>query len=220
MKVLILTGGIGSGKTTVLELIQKHHPEVFCQSADSIAHGITGTEKFRSYLKTLGVKDLHELGKLMFADRRLKRKVESYVHWRVALKLLFGLLRAWAMGYLVCVVEIPIWFELSLWKMTKGNNVLVVAPMEDRIQRVINRDGLSREQVLHRINAQMPDSEKIVCADYVLHNAHSKETLERELKTLMRTHRPSFFIHKVIFYYGAVLLLFSSLLLLFALFAY
>lgn len=206
MRILVLTGGIGSGKTTVIDLIKKNYPYVFCLSADELSRRITDGQGFRNFLLSFGIQNREELRKKIFVDNSIRKQVESYVHWRVAAMMLFGFLVAWFQGSLIFVVEIPIWFELPIWRLFKGSNLLVVAPMEDRIRRIMTRDRLTRTEVVHRIKAQMPDSEKTSRADHILHNTHGKGKLKREVHALMQMHTPSYFIHKVILYYGIILL--------------
>ena len=204
MKVLVLTGGIGSGKSTVLSVIKDEFKQAFCLKADDISHKITSDRKF---LRSIGVSSRKELRERMFVDASLKRRAEKSVHWRVGIILLKELLKAWFMGVQICVIELPIWFELPFWKVTKGNNILACAPLEMRAKRVMQRDGLSKEQFMQRINAQMPDEQKMLLADHVVHNDSDMNKLKEEINVLMRLYRPNYIVDKILLYYCALLLL-------------
>jgi dephospho-CoA kinase len=202
MKILVLTGGIGSGKTTVLKMIKKRYPAIFCICADEIAFGVTTSKGF---LQAMGIPDRQVLHERMFLDSKLKNKVEAYVHWRVAVGIIKRAIKAWLCGYTLCVVEIPIWFESHFWRLTRGNNILVVAPLEERIQRVLQRDGLDRARVIYRIKAQMSDEAKQLYADHVIHNNKDRKSLLKELERMISSNEPSYLVHKVILYYGLLL---------------
>jgi len=81
-------------------------------------------------------------------------------------------------------LEIPLLFEKG-WEGRLHGTLLVAAPLEERVRRVMARSGLSREEVLARERAQMPEEEKRKRATWVLENTGSLEDLERALKAVL-----------------------------------
>ena len=188
MRVVVITGGIGSGKSLSLDIIKKYYPQFGTISSDNISREITNSSKFKEFLLTLGATDFkHEI----FQDRELRRKIEDFVHWRVMLKIITTLVKYWLTGTILVAIEIPIWFELKMDWLTRGNNVLVVSKMEQRIHRLKKRYNNS-DRILPMINAQLPDEEKLFRADYVIENSKGIAELEEQVKKMLTYYRPSF----------------------------
>ncbi|HEX2975577.1 MAG TPA: dephospho-CoA kinase [Bacteroidales bacterium] len=169
-----ITGGIGSGKTSVCKVFEMLGVPVF--SADPVARDIMDhDEKIIDNINAIIGRDLYRnggldravLANLIFNDRELLEKVNSIVHPEV-----FRRFDEWAAGQNAAyvIMEAAILFESGASE--KVDRVLTVtAPVEERIARVMHRNNLSREQVLERINNQMPDDERIRLSDYVISNS-------------------------------------------------
>lgn len=169
-----ITGGIGSGKTSVCKVFEMLGIPVF--SADPVARDIMDhDERIIDNINAIIGRDLYRnggldravLANLIFNDHELLKKVNSIVHPEV-----FRRFDEWVTGQVApyVIMEAAILFESGAAE--KVDRVLTVtAPVEERIARVMHRNNLSREQVLERINNQMPDDERIRLSDYVISNS-------------------------------------------------
>ncbi len=169
-----ITGGIGSGKTSVCKVFSILGIPVFSADPEaktimdtdrmiiSSINSITGQDMYSS-----GELDRQELAKLIFNDSDLLGKVNALVH-----PVVFDHFRSWEteQDAPYVIMEAAILFESG------GSNLVdrvasVVAPVEERIQRVIRRNRLSKEQVEERIRNQMDDESRIRLSDYVIYNS-------------------------------------------------
>jgi dephospho-CoA kinase len=129
-------------------------------------------------LYTTGSLDRIDLAKLIFSNTSLLARVNSLVHPAV-----YDQFKRWAVVQTTpyVILEAAILFESG------GANHLdrilsVVAPIEDRISRVIKRNSLSEEQVLDRVRNQMDDEARIKLSDYVIYNAENEMIIPSILK--------------------------------------
>ena len=171
-----ITGGIGSGKTSVCRVFQVLGIPVF--SADQVAREIMERDTtIIRRINSLAGKNLYmdgsldraELAALIFNDIELIRKVNSLVH-----PLVFEVFKKWDMDQTApyVIMEAAILFESGASKLV-DKVATVVAPIEERIERVINRNSISREQVLERVRNQMDDEARSKLSDYVIHNSEN-----------------------------------------------
>lgn len=171
--VVGITGGIGSGKTTVSKYFEALSIPVYY--ADKEAKDLMNrskvikrklTEYFgdNAYKKDVLNKDY--LRKAIFNDKTLLAKMNAIVHPKVAAHFKNWLNKQSAPYILK---EAAIIFENNL--IDQYNFIItVVADKDKRIKRVIKRDGKTKADVLAIINNQLPDSEKIERSDYVIYN--------------------------------------------------
>jgi len=182
-----VTGGIGSGKTTVCRIFNVLGVPVF--DADKAAKQIMDSDKnMMTRLNSIVGKDLYlsgtlnrtELAKLIFNNTSLLAKVNSLVH--PAIYNLFG---RWAteQNTPYVILEAAILFESGGTKHL-DRILSVVAPVDDRIKRVIKRNSLSKEEVLDRIRNQMEDEARIKLSDYVIVNSEN----EMIIPSIIRIH--------------------------------
>lgn len=171
-----ITGGIGSGKTSVCKVFDVLGIPVF--SADREAREIMEKEDaIRSKLNSITGKDLYssgslnriELAAIIFNDSAILKKVNSLVHPAV-----FDHFRKWAMDQIspYVIMEAAILFESGESEVV-DRVATVIAPVEQRMERVIRRNKLSREQVKQRINNQMDDEARIELSDYIIYNSEN-----------------------------------------------
>src|SRR5664279_2769894 len=171
-----VTGGIGSGKTSVCRVFDVLRVPVF--SADREAQEIMENDyEVRRTLKTIAGKDLYILGTLdrmklasiIFNDRAILEKVNFLVH-----PIVFNRFTKWALIQEVpyVIMEAAILFESGASKYV-DRVATVVAPVEQRVKRVIHRSKLSREQVVERIKNQIDDETRIKLSDYVINNSEN-----------------------------------------------
>jgi len=180
MKIIGLTGGIGSGKSTVLELFKILGVKTY--SADESAKKLVNTDPYLiNLIKSSFGENIYDKGQLnskklsdiVFEDKEKLKLLNSIIHPAVA-KDFKLFLNSNNEDYIV--KEAAIIFE------TKSENnydkiILIQSPLEIRIERVINRDNISREEVMKRINNQLDENLIIDKCDYVISN-ENKEDLE------------------------------------------
>jgi dephospho-CoA kinase len=183
-KIIGLTGGIGSGKTTVArKLVELGIPVYFADleakklmNQPFLAEQIQS--KFGPEVYDQGVLQNQILAAKVFSDPNNIAQLNAIVHPAVAQDFQAWLIRH--QEYKLVVKEVAILFETGGEKNC-DYVVLVTAPLETRIQRVMQRDGVTRKQVLDRINLQWNDEIKRKLSDFVIEN-DSKEHLNNNLK--------------------------------------
>jgi len=171
-----VTGGIGSGKTTVCRVFNVLGVPVF--SADAEARDVMDIDTgIMLRINTIAGKNLYEngsldrteLARLIFNNERLLEKVNALVH-----PIVFSRFREWEkkQDAPYVVMEAAILFESGAYKIV-DRILTVVAPMEERVNRVIHRSNLTREQVMERMRNQMDDNQRIERSDYVINNSEN-----------------------------------------------
>jgi len=172
-----VTGGIGSGKTTVCKVFSVLGIPVF--SADDEAKKIQESDRdLQLKINSFAGRDLFPDGKLdraglarlIFSDKELLEKVNSVVHPAV-----FRSFREWAVNQNspYSIMEAAILFESGAFKMM-DRIVTVVTPMEERIERLVRSKRLSREQIIERIKNQIDDESRIARSDFVIFNSENE----------------------------------------------
>jgi dephospho-CoA kinase len=180
-----VTGGIGSGKTSVCRVFDVLGVPVF--SADREAREIMEKDNvIVRRLNSLAGKDLYitgsldrmQLAAIIFNDRTMLEKVNLLVHPAV-----FNQFRKWVLEQTAkyVIMEAAILFESGASKVV-DRVATVVAPVEQRMKRVIQRNKLSREQVLERMKNQMDDETRIKLSDYVIYNSENDMIIPAILK--------------------------------------
>ncbi len=180
-----VTGGIGSGKTSVCRVFGVLGIPVF--SADEVAREVMDIDTgIILRINTIAGKNLYaggsldraELARLIFNNNRLLERVNSLVH-----PVVFARFREWEKKQETpyVIMEAAILFESGASKIV-DRILTMVAPIEERVDRVIHRSNLTREQVIERMRNQMDDSERIKNADYVIHNSENDMIIPAVLK--------------------------------------
>ncbi len=168
-----ITGGIGSGKSVVCEIFKHLGIPVF--NADEEAKTLLNSNLVRDFYYTLfgekaftnNIPDKKKIASLIFSDKQALEKVNNFIH-----PLVFNKFENWCTKY----DEMPyVIHEAALIFESKSqghfnSTILVHAPVEMRIQRVIFRDKVERFIVEQRINNQMKDDEKIKLTNYIINN--------------------------------------------------
>ena len=184
MKIIGLTGGIGSGKTTVAQMFKDLGVPVYI--ADIEARKLTNSSKvIRRKLITLfgnscykdGVLNRGYVASKVFNDPDLLDKVNKIIHPKVAAHFKRWLKKQQG-AY--CIKEAAILFENDGYKQC-DLTILVVSPKYERIRRVIARDRISEKEVLERIKNQWSDEKKSKLADIIIENIDLNSTKIRVL---------------------------------------
>lgn len=185
MKVVGLTGGIGSGKSTVAKMFEGLNVPVYysdleakklMNSSDKIKEGLRSLFGEKSYVK--GKLNRSYIAEIVFNDSAVLAKLNGIVHPEVRRN--FG---EWTdrQEAAYVVQENPLIFENNSQKEF-DLIITVTAPELQRIQRVMKRDQSSEKQVRARINNQMADSLKTKLSDYVIVNENLMMTQQQVLK--------------------------------------
>ena len=185
LKRLGLTGSIGSGKSTVAALLRGRGLRVL--DADAQARLVTEEPGTLAQIEAAfpgtvreGVLDRAALSAVAFADPVRLAELNAIVHPRVRARMAALELQAVAAGAGWVVQDIPLLFEGGL--QAGMDAVLVVdAPLEVRVARVMQRSQFSREEVLARDARQTPAAEKRQGADFVIDNSGTVEDLETQV---------------------------------------
>lgn len=169
-----VTGGIGSGKSTVCRVFSVFGIPVFV--SDDEAKILMDKDPFiRKELNSIlntdiypeGILDRQKLAGLIFNNDSLLDKVNRLVHPAV-----LDAFNSWCgkQDSQYVILETALLHKSKLdWKINK--TLSVIAPMEERISRVMERSSLTRDQVLERIKNQMSESEIISKSDFIINNA-------------------------------------------------
>src|SRR5664279_48270 len=171
-----ITGGIGSGKTSVCRVFEVLGIPVF--SADRQAQEIMDKDKeIIAGIKSITGKNLYnngslnraELASIIFNDTTILKKVNSLVHPAV-----FDHFTKWTLiqSTPYVIMEAAILFESGASEVV-DKIATVVAPVEQRIKRVVLRNKLSQEQVMERMRNQMDDEERIRQSDFIINNSEN-----------------------------------------------
>lgn len=187
-KIIGLTGGIGSGKTTVANyLIEKDIPVYI---TDDEARKITDSKKVISKIKEIFGNTVIEhnkvnrvaLANIVFNDKEKLAQLNAIIHPEV--KKHFKKWLKSKIDYNFVIKESAILFESNSY-LDCDAVIMVTAPLETRIARTMKRDNSSRESVLQRINNQMLEEEKIKKSDFVIENTTLVDTF-RQLDNMLK----------------------------------
>ncbi len=187
-KIIGLTGGIGSGKTTVANYFKELGIPVYI--ADVEGKKITESPKILKSIKDA-------FGSAVFDEERLNRQKVSQIVFNDSekLKQLNSIIHPevekhfmnWVnnhSNFSLVVKETALLFESGSYK--KCDFVItVIAPLEDRINRVIKRDAITRENVLKRIDNQWSDEDRIRNSHYIIDNTDQR-TIGRQVKEILK----------------------------------
>ncbi|MBT0768872.1 dephospho-CoA kinase [Kineosporia sp. J2-2] len=173
-----LTGGIGAGKSTVSRRLADLGAIIM--DADLIAREVVepGTSGLAEIVSVFGEKILRDdesldrpaLGRIVFADDEKLARLNAIVHPRVAARMA-EIVRAAPAGA-VLVYDVPLLAE-NPDRATYDLVMVVYAPLEERIRRLVDDRGMSREDAEARMHAQATDEQRAAIADVVLDNSGS-----------------------------------------------
>ena len=191
MLKIALTGGPGSGKSTVARMFRELGAEVI--DADEVAHavvaqGTTAWEELHrefgpDYFREDGSLDRAKLSRLVFRDTEARQKLNAIVHPQVTREIAHRLENLGARGVKLVMVEVPLLFEAGLEK--NYDLVIVVdAGEEEQMARLTARDGRPAQEAAGIIQAQWPLSAKKAQADFVVNNRNSLEETRGQVKKL------------------------------------
>lgn len=187
-----LTGGIGSGKSTISNMIREKGIPII--DADIIArevlelypNSIKEIEKVfgKEFIDGEGKLRRRELGNYIFKDRTLVSKLDNIMIPYVKSEIFKRIKDLSKVEEKICIVDAPTLIEHSIHKDMDAN-ILVWVDEKTQIQRVIERDNLEKEQVYNRINAQTSMESKKEKVDFIIDNSGSLEETKDQLERIL-----------------------------------
>ena len=191
MIVVGLTGGIATGKSAVAGMFAKGGAAVL--DGDEVVRElqVPGTKVYEATVQAFGPDILQPdgtinrklLGEIVFRDERLRRRLETIVHPALVVAVEERLAQLREQGVALCVVELPLLMESG----AEGRFdwvVVVTAPEEEQVVRLMADRGLRREEALARTRTQMPLAEKVKRADFVIENRGDLGETERRVREI------------------------------------
>jgi dephospho-CoA kinase len=196
MRVLGLTGGIGSGKSVVAQMFAQLGAEVI--DADQLAREVVepGQPALQEIAATFGPHvllpdgrlDRPKLAGIIFADSAERARLDAITHPRIRDRM-EEQIKARLSGSGVLIVDIPLLYEND--RTNAVEKIIVVwVDQQTQLQRIRQRDGLSVEAARQRIAAQMPLDAKRARADHVVDNSVSLEDTRRQVEAIYRLYAP------------------------------
>jgi dephospho-CoA kinase len=192
LKLIGLTGGIGSGKSTVAEMIRARGVPVL--DADRIAREIVapGTPALAEIAAAWpavvapdGTLDRRRLGQIVFADPEARRRLEAITHPRIAARAAAEARALEAAGHRLAFYEAALLVETGRHREFDGL-VVVTADEAAQLERVRARDGLPEAEARARIRAQLPLAEKVEAASHVVDNSRDLAATQAQVDALLR----------------------------------
>uniref|UniRef100_A0A1J3DW85 Dephospho-CoA kinase n=1 Tax=Noccaea caerulescens TaxID=107243 RepID=A0A1J3DW85_NOCCA len=198
MRIVGLTGGIASGKSTVSNLFKASGIPVV--DADVVARNVLkrGSGGWKRVVAAFGEEillpsgevDRPKLGHMVFSDQSKRQLLNKLMAPYISSGIFWEILKQWAKGAKVIVVDIPLLFEVKMDKWTKPIVVVWVSE-ETQLERLMERDGLSEEDARNRVRAQMSLDLKRSKADVVIDNNGGLDELNQQFnKVLSEIRRP------------------------------
>lgn len=186
-KIIGLTGGIGSGKTTVANYFKELGVPVYI--ADDAAKEVMQSEAILTAIrKTFGdaifenqILNRQKLASIVFANPKKLQQLNAIVHPAVAQHF-----KTWLSNYQqfpFIIYEAAILFE-SGGDQKCDKIITVTAPEAMRIERVMERDATTKDQVLQRMNSQWTDAKRLAKSDFVIENIDFNKTKAQIVKIL------------------------------------
>ncbi|MCH8024244.1 MAG: dephospho-CoA kinase [Candidatus Marinimicrobia bacterium] len=186
-----ITGGLGSGKSEVTAFFKQKGARVFDADLEAkliLLHS-EGVQKAviaafgDTVLNEVGELDFQRLARHAFANSDRQRQLNEIMHPEVILAADKAMILAEQDGVAMFILDAPLLFEAKLEEYL-DLTVVVIADQQVRIKRALERGNLTEEDILRRIQLQMPDKEKLARADLVVTNNGTLEQLQAELEAL------------------------------------
>lgn len=187
MYLIGLTGGMGSGKSTVADCLRSNGIPVI--DADVIAHKIMNEESTLDKIHKIFGKNVFDkdgslnkvkFSSVLFTNTVKRKKLNEFVHPKVWTEMMDETEKYVTEGSKVIFLDVPLLIE-SGWHTRVNETWLVKADYNERIARLRLRTNLSTEEIKKRIEIQMPESEKEEYADKIINNDGTIEETEKQV---------------------------------------
>lgn len=188
-----VTGGIGTGKTTVSDVFRFHNIPVI--DADIIAREVVAPKKKAWYKlrETFGPEIFHEddtlnreaLGDIIFSNAEKRRLLNEITHPEIVKEMAWLIIKCFFRGYQYVVLDLPLLFETA-YMLEYLYKIIVVTCEEDlQLQRVMERQNISESRAIQKISVQMPLEWKCERAHYVVENSGTlKDTTQQVVRII------------------------------------
>jgi dephospho-CoA kinase len=190
--VIGLTGGISSGKSTVSTMIRKRGIRVI--DADIISREVVevGKPAYHQIVELFGEDILHDndtinrekLGALIFGDEKKRNQLNRIVHPAVREEIFEQTKEEKEQNAKAVVLDIPLLFESKLTHLV-DKTILVYVDEKTQLERLMKRNGFSKDEAMMRIRSQLPLKEKIILSDELINNNGSIEETEIQLHEIL-----------------------------------
>ena len=193
MKLVGLTGGIASGKSTVAAILRRLGAAII--NADELSREVVepGQEAWKEIVDTFGPAILQEdktldrrkLRKVVFDNPEARKKLEAIIHPRVRALAERKISELAAAGSSIIVYEVPLLFEaqIHLWLRPV---ILVACDVGTQKKRLLDIDHLTEPEAQQHLDAQMSLEDKRKLADYVIENSGNLEELEQQVRAVLQ----------------------------------
>ena len=191
MQVIGITGGIGSGKSTISEMLREEGYPVFdcdkkakflCDIDPYVMKDIDDTFGPGMYINN--ILQRKKLAEIVFNDKEQLKKLNAIVHPKTREYMYDFILNH--MREEICFIESAIMFDSGLNELM-DRVLCVYAPEDVRIDRVVKRNNTTKEEVLNRINNQLNEKERLSRSDYVIHNDRLLDEVKENLLRLVES---------------------------------
>ncbi len=193
--LLGVTGGIATGKTTVVRMLEELGAPVI--DFDLLARQVVEPDKpaWQEIVAYFGKQvlqndkhlDRKKLSDIVFRDIEKRKKLESFTHPRIHAEFMVQLSTIVEKDPDAIVqVDVPLLIENNLQYLFH-KTLLVYIPEEMQIERLVKRDKISKEEAADRLKAQLPIDEKMGYADFVIYNDKSLEETKKQVEKLWKT---------------------------------
>lgn len=197
MRLIGLTGGIATGKSTVARLfLDKGIPVI---DVDRVARPIVDGQI--EYIKqhcpeaiVEGRIDRRVLAQKLFDSKSFRHGLNERVHPRIVLSIIIALIYYYLSFYSQVVIDVPLLFESGFdsWMST---TVVVMCSEDEEVKRLMKRDSIDNDEAKRRINVQMPIAKKCQLADFVIDNNGDKDELTPQLEHFLSKTKPSIILN-------------------------
>lgn len=191
---IAVTGGIGSGKTTIAKILAEHGEKVYsCDKiyTDLLAENSGMTQKiiseFGEKILSNGSVDRKKVSALVFSDNKLLKKLNGITHSEI-----LNTVKELTANVRLSFVEVPLLFE-SGWEQYFNGVIVVLRNLNDRIAAVTLRSGLKREEVEKRIKSQFDYDNCRFTEYYVIHNNGNLTDLEKKTLKILQKIKSDYF---------------------------
>mmetsp|Transcript_4083 Transcript_4083/g.8311 ORF Transcript_4083/g.8311 Transcript_4083/m.8311 type:complete len:273 (-) Transcript_4083:106-924(-) len=190
-----LTGGISTGKSAVVRVIRDRFPQVGIIDCDLLARVIVepGKPALKAIVKLFGADilqadgtlDRTKLARIIFSDADLRRKLTRLTSKYIMWEILKSLVSLRLQGYSEIILDAPLLFESKVLAWVCSPIVVVhVSDEGEWVDRLVKRDTITREEALKKIASQMPISQKIKLAGFVIDNSGTLSELEARVDSI------------------------------------
>lgn len=193
VRVVGLTGGIASGKSTVSQMLRELGAPIV--DADVVARevvepGTPGLEeiadRFPGVIGADGRLDREKLAARVFGQDEERRALNAILHPRIQRAVVEQVEALARQGHRLVIYDAPLIVENGLHQILDGV-ILVAVPREVQVERLMARNGVSRDAAEARIRAQLPLEEKKKVATWIVDNAGSLEHTRAQVESIWRT---------------------------------